>query len=168
MTTIAVRGGIMACDSAWSDDSMLVAQQTKIVRTKHDILIGSAGDCSERDLLKRLQRVKRPADIPSIAELMKHTQEKSDFTLVLYFPDRTIWEIQKSEDSIVEVLPIHSEFYAIGSGRQAAMVAMGTFGSDAAKAVEVACDYDINSRPPIHIVEHYLQKPVKKRRNRQK
>jgi hypothetical protein len=46
---------------------------------------------------------------------------------------------------------INGPFAAVGSGGDAALVAMDC-GKSARDAVRVACKYDPNSRPPVHLV----------------
>ncbi len=73
---------------------------------------------------------------------------------LLVFPDGSIWDIgvDYKEGKLEEaaVIPIIYPFYAIGSGRRFAMGAM-SMDAPAEKAVEVACQHDINSRPPVHL-----------------
>ena len=150
MTTIAVRSGIMACDSAWSDgNGTLVTLQTKITRTKHGALVGGAGDCSDFDVMRLLEKVRRPVDFPPLADLMAACHAKSDLEFLIYFPDRQIWTFAKGEDSAGELFRIKAPFAAIGSGATAAKVAMSLKAS-AIRAIQAACEWDMNCRPPVH------------------
>lgn len=164
MTTIAARSGIMACDSAWSDDGKILHLQSKITRTKHGLLIGGAGDCSDRDIMGYLSSIRRSAELPTLSDLASLVQPKSDLSLLIYFPDRELWLFDKGEDSPAELYRIESPYFAIGSGRLLALVAMD-LGCSAVRAVEVACTRDNASRLPVH---HQQLKPVRGQRTRKR
>ena len=164
MTTIAVRAGIMACDSAISETSGdLISLQSKIVRTKHGVLIGGAGDCSDRDLMKVLETVRQPNDFPSLKDLANTLSPHSDIGLLLYFPDRQIWRLEIEKDAPLELWRIEAPFAAIGSGAPCAMTAMDLECS-AIRAVEMACKRDSKCKPPVHHLALGKERKLSKRR----
>ena len=157
MTTIAYKGGIMACDSCWSGGAGdVVTLTTKIMVTKGGCLLGTAGEVDSRDLEELLGRAKTPKQLPTHSQLRDiHT----DSSAMLVFPDGRIFYFStepanggKSGSRIyspemMEVKPWG--YFAIGSGGRYARVAMRC-GANATEAVEIACEFDTLSRPPVH------------------
>ena len=153
MTTIAVRGNTMASDACHNQgDGTIFVLQSKLHRTEHGLIIGGAGDCSDRDLLALLDKVKNPASLPSLNELSAACHRFSDLSMLILFPNREIWCLDRTigdhGDGPMELFRMHAPFAAIGSGQAAAMTAM-RMGASAPRAVEEACKCDIYSRPPV-------------------
>jgi hypothetical protein len=162
MTVIAVKAGVMACDGRVSQDDVILYTEKKILRAKSGLLIGCAGDCSDRDLQQRLIQIKTPEDIPSISHLNDMISERASVGYLLYFPDHQIWWIDKDEKESFEVVHItHKSFFAIGCGRREAMVAM-ELGCGAHRAVEMACRFNNNCGLPIHT--EVLEVPKRKKK----
>jgi hypothetical protein len=163
MTTIAYRDGILACDSCWSDDSLVVLSQTKILRLRSGALYGAAGHVDDRALVAALQDASGPADLPSHEDLY---EMKTEIRALLIFPDGSVFMIDAKEPC-AGVTPL-GPFAAVGSGGRVAMGAMA-MGASAEQAVEIACRLDTYCRLPIHTLAlktdlSYAQGPINRRR----
>ena len=143
----------MAADSQESDEGHGAYYKTEKIfrkslkqgRKKYECLIGTAGESYSGMLFvdwfpgihQMLGIVERPP-LPKALE-----EFESDFLCIildhsgLYTCDRYLRPIK-----------ILEKFAAIGSGTKLALAAMD-MGASAAKAVEIACKYDLYSRPPI-------------------
>ena len=130
MTTIAVRDGVMACDSRIAGAFYESAEK---MFSGKDCIIGFSGDwvAGVHYIDKYL------AD----AEPIKGKDDDVDFIILrndgIYYMDVTLREIR-----------IIGDYYAIGSGCQAAMVAMN-MGADAKEAVTQAIRVDVYSAGPV-------------------
>lgn len=130
MTTIAFRDGVMACDTRMTGGFISVVR-SKIV-TGHDTLVGFCGDPI--------------AAWPSAMYLAGELQDRppgsgKDEVLFLLYRSSGLYLV----DSELRELPLTgNKYYAIGSGEQAAMVAMH-MGATAAEAVKMAIKVDENS-----------------------
>lgn len=144
MTTIAYKDGILACDSAWSADSKMVAWQNKITRFKTGALYASCGDGDDRQLVRLLRKVKSPSKIPSTKALRK--MDPSDIEALLIFKSGDVWLLWTGPTG--GAFPITPPS-AIGSGRNFALGAMDA-GLSAEDAVKVACQRDCHSRLPVY------------------
>lgn len=158
MTTIAYRAGIMACDSAWSDDNTVVLHQNKIVRTKHDVLIGSAGESSDRDFLLMMENIRRPGDLPRLKDLEAVFHEGAEMSFLISFWSGELWSLEKTEHKGAGLFRVEQPFLAIGSGFAHAMTAMDLKCS-AERAVTLACKRDKGSRLPVHTFWHQRPAP---------
>jgi hypothetical protein len=149
MTTIAVRAGTMASDSCIAEDNgTIITRQSKLTRTPHDLIIGGAGDCSDRDWLNMLSKVRKSSLLPSLMDFANARQPKSIISLLILFPNREVWSLEGPEDGPTQMFRITAPFVAIGAGSAAAIGAM-KMGASARRAVEIACEVDINSRAPV-------------------
>lgn len=146
MTTIAYKDGVLACDSAWSDDNRIIGTFTKIRRFDTGVLYGAAGGGDDRDLLNLLHNVTDPNDLPSIAALW---EIQGDFSALMVFSDSRVFLITTAEDDcgVCQV----STPAAVGSGKLIAYGAMDA-GADAVRAVEIACARDNASCLPAHSI----------------
>jgi ATP-dependent protease HslVU (ClpYQ) peptidase subunit len=156
MTTIAYRDGVMACDSCWTMGSEIDTLTTKISRLPNGALFGQAGMNDGRAVVKLMKE--KNWELPSFEELM---QIRLDSTNLLVFKDGRIFKIvtvhippeiwdKDTKESIEDLgcWEVNRTFTAIGSGGPYAMGAM-LAGVGAPRAVEIACQMDIYSRPPI-------------------
>jgi ATP-dependent protease HslVU (ClpYQ) peptidase subunit len=171
MTTIALcrKARIMACDSAWSDDNYLFDRQVKIYRNAFDVIYGSAGDCTDRDFLKWMETIQKPADFPMVKDFEPYVQDGGDFTVLMSFPTGECYWFNKCKDdnessATMEFFEIQRPFIAIGSGRLAAMASMFTQqrlckSIDPVIAIEAACDVDRSSCKPVHFLKHQAPLP---------
>lgn len=155
MTTIAVKDGIMACDSCWTDcHGLAMTMKNKIVRLRSGALLGEAGDNDSREMVALLQDVKRAEDIPHASRL---SEMKIDYVAVLLLPNGDVWMISVERDQTVEeayhagAWPLTRNGAACGSGGQIAIGAM-CHGATAKEAVQIAASYDPNSKLPVHEV----------------
>lgn len=164
MTTIAYRRGIMACDSAWSDENdSFQTLQNKMVRLSSGAVLGEAGDNDSRHVHQLLDKVKSFDKMPSALEL---SVIKLNYTALIAFPNGEVAIIAcEHEDSSKEwrgrAYKVTRGFAAIGSGGQFAIGFMGADNS-ARDAVAFACQFDPFSRPPIHTMSVALIKPRRK------
>jgi ATP-dependent protease HslVU (ClpYQ) peptidase subunit len=144
MTTIAYKDGVLACDSAWSEDSRIVGSITKITRFETGVLYGSAGHGDDRALVSLLRLVRTPDDLPSVNDLWDIHQE---ITALVVFPDKQVYMVFTGTDDC-GAFPLTPPA-AIGSGKWIALGAMDA-GKGAVEAVKIACNRDCHSRLPVH------------------
>lgn len=128
--------------------------KTKIRRLFSGALYGSAGDADDRALVALLDQIKLPAKLPMPADL---AAVRCDLNALLILPRGRVYII-----SVNALDPHESNFKgaiweanrgyaAVGSGSDLAIGAMYA-GASARQAVEIACKFDINSRPPVHVL----------------
>jgi hypothetical protein len=150
MTTVVYSNGVMACDSAWGS----VYSGTKIQRLNSGALLGSAGDPDSRVINKMFDEVITPKDFPSYEDLFAL---EITYTGLLVLPDGSVWLINTSADhkpnTALDSVGIFPAFQisSIGSGGDIALGAV-LAGADVEEAVRIACERDISSRPPVHVV----------------
>jgi hypothetical protein len=140
MTTIAVRNGIMVATGAtWT--SIYRGQRPKIMRTREGALTASCGDSDMA--LPFFNWLDAGADQKNLPR----TPDKSDFAAMVLYPDGSVSVFTErflKQDAA-------ADFYALGSGEQFALGAMGV-GASAEEAVQVACYFDPWSRGPLQVV----------------
>lgn len=147
MTVIAYRKGILAGDSCWSEASgLLVNIQNKLVRLSAGAIYGGAGAPDDRALLKLLQNVRSPEQLPQLRDLQE--PYLGDLECLLILPDRTVWTIESGPDGY-GVCPVKTPFAAIGAGREIAMGALAA-NKTAEEAVRIACDWHRTCCRPVH------------------
>lgn len=151
MTTIAYDGKELACDSCWASGDTQVTSRNKLLRLSSGAIIGTAGDCDDREIIALLDKVKTLAKLPTREQLAK---TRLDFACILVLPGNRVFyiEIEASDDGKNHYdaqLWETRGLAACGTGRDLALGAMGA-GSSAREAVVIACRFDINSRPPVH------------------
>lgn len=131
MTTIAWRDGVLASDSQATGGNVK-SRCAKLFQLGDGRIVGIAGDyargCAFVEALKRGEPIK--------------TNMKGVCALVLA-GDGTVTEYDDSPHP----MPVIDSFYAIGSGRMAAMAAM-TCGKSALEAVHVAAEIDCYTSGP--------------------
>jgi len=151
MTTIAFNRGVIACDSMWSHGGIVSTYRTKIARLKSGALIGFSGSNDSRPLIRLLQNVKRPDDLP-MPKAFHEMQICSEALLVLpageIFVIGTVQETEENDEDS-GVTPITLPFWAIGAGSHLALGAMDR-GAGAKDAVRTARKFDINTAGRIH------------------
>src|SRR5690606_5707700 len=121
MTTVAVRDGVMACDSRMTGE--FIAQAHKVIQGE-GILVGYCGDCIAAYAFAEY--------VAGLSEDKPHNGGDDDIEL-LVLKGRKLFLV----DNRLRWFPIPERYYAIGSGSQAAMVAMH-MGATAREAVEMA------------------------------
>ena len=144
MTTVAYKAGVLACDSAWSDDSRIIGLITKIRRFDTGALYGGSGDGDDRALLNLIYNVSDPNDLPPYDALW---EIQADLNALMIFPDGRAFFIYTGPESC-GAHPIDAPA-AIGSGKLLAIGAMDA-GKSATEAVEIACVRDCHSKGPVH------------------
>lgn len=144
MTTIAANLKCMASDSKVDLGSGISYQADKIKKLKKMIVgaCGDGGDCSRflewaaRDFKEPMPKWnKRPNDVESFLALVLKSDGLHVFASSFPEPER-----------------INADFYAIGTGGQAARVAMKR-GATPKEAVEDACEVDDYSGLPVQVLE---------------
>jgi hypothetical protein len=157
MTTIAFDGKTMACDSCWTYGGTVDTLSTKIYRLSSGGLLGCAGQNDSRPLIDIVDKVKTINQLPSYDTIMGM---RADILALLVLPKGKVFKIATTvtspenwEEGMGDfgIWEITGPFAAVGSGGDCALVAMEC-GKDAKDAVRIACKYDINSRPPIHLM----------------
>ena len=144
MTTIAANLKMMASDSRVSVGGGTFYPTDKIVKLKRMIVgaCGHGGDCS-----RFLEWAARDFKDPVPKWTCKANDEESIFCLVLKADGLYVFVQSDPEPE-----KINAEYYAIGSGGKAARVAM-RLGKDPREAVELACEVDGYSGPPVQVLE---------------
>ncbi len=140
MTTIVYRDGVMAGDTAATDRGCYCGEVAKVFRNDRGTLFGFAGCLA--DLARALPWFNEGADgdPPSFRE---------DSEGLLVFADgRAEWLGCNGKRVFVT-----GRFFALGSGFKVAMGALAA-GASAERAVEIACDMDIETRRPVMTVRH--------------
>jgi len=131
MTTIAVKDGVMACDSQVTSGDMRSDFKFEKVMLYDDCYYGFAGDCHNISLVKGY--VRGDIDIEQIPESVSLT--------VVAMPKRGKPFEMTIRKGFATSMPLPAN-YAIGSGGDYAIVAMHC-GKDALDAVKVAKHFDI-------------------------
>jgi len=127
VTVIAYRKGVLAADSCVSQGNMAVGSMPKIVKTPGGWLAGGAGLASTiRAFLKWADKDFAPAFRP--------TTKPKDLTGIAVSPDGVAYFYEDEWDSFT----IDGPYHAIGSGGDAALIAMD-MGASAERAVKAAC-----------------------------
>jgi len=131
MTTIAIKDGVMACDSQVTTGDMRSDFKFEKIMLHDDCYYGFAGDCHNIALVKGY--VRGEIDIEQIPDSVSLT--------VVALPKKGKpfeMTIRKGFMTAMDIPP----HYAIGSGGDFAIVAMHC-GKDAVEAVKVAKHFDI-------------------------
>ena len=152
MTTIALKDGVMACDSKCTDEfGAFLTRTQKIFRLPNGALLGTAGDADARELMDLLGKatLKR---LPSRKEL---AETQCGFSGILAFQSGQvfgvhIYMLEKGSDAewSAQIVEIEERMAAVGSGQQFAIGAMAA-GRSARDAVEIACRFDSYSQGPV-------------------
>lgn len=145
MTTIAYRNGVMAGDTRISNESDIdVSAFRKVYKLRSGALIGFAGNVG--DIQKTIDALHvNPNNLG-------FTPEDDEFEALLVLPDGKVRHWQDAT-----WFDIDAKFFAIGSGGDAANVAMHTMmvlGAeiDPRKAIRVAMKFDKGTGGKVHTV----------------
>ena len=142
MTTVAVRAGVMAADSAYTVGGLRLpagACGPKIYRLANGWLVSFAGSQADDE------RIKAWLESDGVGEVVGEASEHTN-GLVLK-PDQTIWGFDGAKPTLYRY---YCEFMAVGSGEIAAMAAMHA-DADAARAVEIAALCDRCTELPVQV-----------------
>jgi ATP-dependent protease HslVU (ClpYQ) peptidase subunit len=161
VTTVVWSGKeqVMACDSCWALAGLIDTLAIKISRLKGGALLGQAGANDARPIMALLNDVRTPGQMPSLEALLA---ARVDFAGLLVLPKGQVYKVmttfiseanwdKEASEGDLGIWEIKRPFAAVGSGSELAMGALAA-GASARRAVRVACEFDINSRPPIHVV----------------
>lgn len=134
MTTIVWDGKTLAADKQLNDNSIALSS-TKIYKFENHLLFAAGAMTDIQAMLEWWKRGADPKDFPS-----SQSVKENMIAFQIIKPDKTLW--------ILEGHPypyqIENSKFAVGSGRNYALGAL-SMGADAVKAVEVACEWDLNS-----------------------
>lgn len=141
MTTIAFRDGVMATDSLITGNAIRRGAGAKLVRLRDGSLAGFCGGCGLPSVI-----------VPYIEAMIAG---ETDWTKRPNIPDDQVWGIVARPDGCVlhfasdlALFEVAAPFHAQGSGNEIAMGAMA-MGASAIRAVEIACQLDTASGPPV-------------------
>jgi len=138
MTTIAYRGGVMAADSrAYAGDKHPIGSKTKLKRLPDGSLFGvSSSKVGTPEALYR-----------AVATVGVHHDlgQEYDADALVVKRNGSVWYYSSG---LGFTGPLAGEYFAIGSGRTAALAAM-IMHADAVRAVEIAIEIDVWSGPPV-------------------
>lgn len=152
MTTIAFDGKVLAGDSCWADDDVQTVTRSKILRLSSGALYGGAGGFDDRELIELLSRVKKPDQLPTLAQLGALRQTLRSILVLptgrAFMVDTCAISPGTAEADECAVVELDAPC-GVGSGAKFAVAAM-LGGAGAFDAVRIACRLDINSREPIH------------------
>jgi len=142
MTTVAYRAGILAGDTRVSDDDTIdPGDVCKVFKLPNGTLIGFAGTLAK--IQKCLRELEKNPD-----KLNIKTSSKDDiFECIVISPDGKVKILESA--GWVET---EAKYYAIGSGRLPALVAMRC-GKSARQAVKIAMDFDKNTGGKVRSVQ---------------
>ena len=145
MTTIVYHDGVMACDSQFNDNGVIVGHNTKI-HTTRTFVLGMAGDADDREFAGWIKAsVRSPKSLPTRKELRDFASEHNgDYVFILVFRNGQrvfLGSVNESDTEIYEV--DNRRPAAIGSGAQFALghLAFRQNGT-AIDAVAAACRLD--------------------------
>lgn len=154
MTTIAYTKGFMACDSCWAAADVQTTSLIKITRLPSGALLGTAGDADDRTLQELLKNVKSVNKLPSRDAL---AALRCEMDAIFVLKSGQVFKIgierdgRHSSDFDAQIWPANRGVAAAGSGAELAIGAMA-YGASAKEAVAIACNWDLNSRGPVHVV----------------
>lgn len=134
MTTIVWDGKTLAADKQLTDNGIALST-TKIHKFKKHLLFAAGTYTDVQTLLEWWKNGADPKEYPSSQSIKENL-----VVFQIIKPDKTLWCV----DGQPYPYQIENDRYAVGSGRNYALGAM-SMGADAVKAVEVACEWDLNS-----------------------
>lgn len=146
MTTIAVRAGVMACDSRADGEYAMTVD--KIVRLPDGGVAGGAGNASALSVALDWLQGGEQGDPPAI--------DDECFILILR-PDGSIWKAECR----FPAFRLLDKFAATGSGSQFAIAAMA-MGASAEQAVRIAAKFDTGTGGPVRTLA--IEKAARGRR----
>lgn len=152
MTTIAYRDGVMAADGKITANEVRYASMSKIERLPDGSLVGGCG-CIVA-VQKIFEALRHAASLGTELTHSLFAECKGGFALYVRKSDRAVFYIGGGKRG--GYTKLDGKFFAEGSGYAVALAAMKA-GATAKKAIEIACELDNNSGPPIQ-VEHLNEK----------
>jgi hypothetical protein len=140
MTCITFRKGIIAGDSAITEEGTQYGNMVKITRAPDGSIAGACGGASSIALFLRWIHGGRRGAKPNIAD-------DKDFCGILVDAESTVTYYEAPMQPFI----MTNDFYAIGSGSHTALGAMAA-GADAVRAVRIACRFDVFCSEPIYVL----------------
>lgn len=138
MTTIAYRDGVMAADSRVSGGGIHRGVVDKIIVLDDGSLLGCCGPAGVDVMVAMwLEQGAPPSNMPRVPD-------GTDFHAILVRPSGDVKVISPS----LIIQRLVAQFVATGSGNEIALGAMA-MGASAIRAVEIACELDVHSGPPV-------------------
>jgi len=168
MTCVAYKDGIMACDTACTENDVVLTHMTKIFRLPGGAILGEAGEADSRSVRELLKNVKTPRNLPTRKELL---DLQIDYAGLLVLPKGRIFYLyidephKDSSNWSGGLFEVGESFFAIGSGRAYALAAMEC-GKSARDAVYAAIRREIHCRAPVHTMPLIPPEPRPKRRKK--
>lgn len=147
MTTIAVRAGVMACDSRADGEYAMTVE--KIVRLPDGGVAGGAGSASATTAVLAWLQAGEPGDPPAVDE--------GEWFVLILRPDGSIWKAECR----FPAFRLLDKFAATGSGSNFAIAAMA-MGASAEEAVRIAAKYDTGTGGRVRTLA--ITKPARGRR----
>lgn len=146
MTTIAYRAGYMAADGKVTAGEVRYASHSKIERLPDGSLVGTCGDAIAGERIKETL-----IEAAALGTELSHDMfrnAKGGYALYVRKSDKAVFYLAGGKRGGYSKL--EGEFFAEGSGYAVALAAMKA-GAGAKKAIEIACELDNNSGPPIQV-----------------
>lgn len=135
MTIIAYRDGIMAADTAVTQDHMIVAHRKKVHKTAHGVLVGCAGRTSYSQAVLEAVEAMPLNDVRTgeILTILAGAGDDGASALIVHPNGAVYTACQKTGRLIL----IEAPYYAIGAGAEVAIGAMAV-GATAVQAAAAA------------------------------
>lgn len=146
MTTVAWDGKSLAADRRVTAAGTVVTEWTKVHKRSDGALIGVAGEmCTGSEFVRWFFTNDSEAPMP---ELKAKVSPDECAAIIIVDPDGEVRAYDRDGWHVVE-----SKRYAIGSGANLAQMAMRC-GKSAARAVELAAEFDIYTGGEVDVVHH--------------
>lgn len=152
MTTVAVRGNVMASDAQITMGDMIINTTTQKIFPVGGCLVGiSGGLCSAMEFIEwfgaKMEAQLAQEDYPYVTVMPPEDLLDPAFHCIVLYPDGSIFEFFSCKD-VIE----HKEgYYAVGSGMPYALSVMDNGGS-AEEAIRVAIKRDVSSGGEVNVV----------------
>lgn len=148
MTTICCNREKMASDSRLTVFNDYLCTAVKIQRVK-DMLVGGAGDGENCNLLIEWARSGfKGANKPAFRKKEEDKDDDDPEAILLILKKDGIYLLSNSDSEPERII---EQFYAIGTGHQAAITALRC-GKTPEQAVELACEADNQSGLPVQVL----------------
>ena len=150
MTVVCYCNGVIASDSAITSDDICTAKVSKLRRLASGALFGYAGDSDVRAVIKLLDKIRDPDNIPTAKELADVHQE---IDALIVFPRGGVAMVSIGHDKAQgwwgQASIENRGISAIGIGATFALGAMAA-GKSAIEAVTITCQWVDGCRLPVH------------------
>jgi hypothetical protein len=152
----------MVSDSAltYSDKLTIIDTDAKVSNINNEIILAGAGDASYFSEFRFFAEEHQPVG-PTRRQVFDYVRQFNDWTdhsqpmllSVNEEPVTTMLMMFKGQAFAIEekYIRLIDDFYVIGSGAPIVLGAMA-MRKDIIKAVEIACKYDVYSKPPLRVI----------------